>query len=89
MTLDPRKGERAVLVKDAAGDYAVLVGRWLALKKHNKETAPSECFTLVLPQVVSSKRITGFLRALLHSVKLLTLCWLFEFVWRTHTHLLL
>ncbi len=26
--LQPRDGERAVIVKDAAGDYAVAVGRW-------------------------------------------------------------
>ncbi len=28
VTVQPRKGERAILVKDAAGDYAVIVGRW-------------------------------------------------------------
>ena len=42
ITLNPQKGERAVLVKDYHGDYAVMVGRWLVLKKHTRETSPSE-----------------------------------------------
>ncbi len=30
--LDPGKGERAMLVKDAEGDYAVIVGRWNVMR---------------------------------------------------------
>ena len=34
--LDPRKGEKAVLVKDHEGDYALVIGRW-AVYKHKRE----------------------------------------------------
>ena len=57
-TLSPQKGERAVLVKDYHGDYAVLVGRWLALKRHNKETAA--CRFLFPLSVIFQWRKPGF-----------------------------
>ena len=28
MTLDPRKGERALVIKNTHGDWAFLIGRW-------------------------------------------------------------
>ncbi len=58
-TLNPQKGERGVLVKDYHGDYAVLVGRWLVLRKSNKETSPSEFpETAKLPEQYPSTRYT-------------------------------
>ena len=35
-TVDPKLGERAMLVKDAEGDYAVIVGRWEVLRSAAK-----------------------------------------------------
>ncbi len=28
VAMDPRLGERAVLIKDHEGDYAIVIGRW-------------------------------------------------------------
>ena len=39
--LDPRKGEKAVLVKDYEGDYALIIGRWAVYK--NKREVNSAC----------------------------------------------
>lgn len=33
VTLDPAKGERAMLVKDTAGDWAIVKGFWTGMKK--------------------------------------------------------
>ena len=39
VTVEPRIGERAMLVKDHHGDSAVLVGRWELHNKHKGQTA--------------------------------------------------
>ena len=44
--LDPRKGERAVLVKDYQGDYAIIIGRWAVYRNRREMTTACECLTL-------------------------------------------
>ena len=43
--MDPRKGERAMLVKDAEDDYAVIVGRWEVQRKRTLQ----RCASKILP----------------------------------------
>ena len=43
--LDPRKGERAVLVKDYQGDYAIIIGRWAVYRNRREMTTACECLT--------------------------------------------
>ena len=33
MTLDPKKGERAVVIKNDKGDWGILVARWDGFRK--------------------------------------------------------
>lgn len=33
ITLDPKAGERAILIKNHHGDWAVIIGRWQGVKK--------------------------------------------------------
>lgn len=32
-TLNPRQGERAVLIKNSGGDWGIVIGRWEGMKK--------------------------------------------------------
>ena len=33
MTLDPKKGERAILIKNSEGDWGILVARWDGMRR--------------------------------------------------------
>ena len=33
MSLNPRAGERAVLIKNNQGDWGILIGKWIGFKK--------------------------------------------------------
>ena len=33
MTLDPKKGERAIVIKNNEGDWGILVARWDGMKR--------------------------------------------------------
>ncbi len=48
--IDPRLGERAVLVKDFEGDYAIVIGRWQVFK--NKEPHLVACTFLKVTRAV-------------------------------------
>ena len=47
MTLDPKKGERAILIKNGNGDWGILVARWdgyrrgIPGKRGNKLVTPN------------------------------------------------
>ena len=41
--LSPEKGERAVLIKDAEGDWGIVVGRWMVATKKKEGTVASKC----------------------------------------------
>lgn len=52
LTLDPGKGERAMIVKNAAGDWGILKGVWTGYKKGEPPKIRGTVLMVIFKEVV-------------------------------------